>query len=203
MKDAHENGRPRVVGVGGTLRQGSTSLGALERALAAAGEAGAEVELLDLAGLRLPMYEPGRALEEYGPEVRRLVEAVREAHAVILSTAAYHGSLAGVTKNALDFLQFLPGDEHPYLDGKVVGLVATAGGDLAGANAIRATVDVAHSLRGLVAPLTVAVPKVWQKANAEGNVTDGQYAERLDALGRLVAQTAGRLARPGPVGTAA
>jgi len=81
--------------------------------------------------------------------------------------------------------------------------VATAGGDLAGANAIRAMVDVAHSLHGLVAPLTVAVPKVWQKADAGGNVTDGQYAERLDALGRLVAQTAGRLAAPAPIGTAA
>ncbi len=46
--------RLKVVGVGGTLREGSSSLGALRRALAAAGEAGAQTELLDLRGLDLP-----------------------------------------------------------------------------------------------------------------------------------------------------
>jgi FMN reductase len=203
LKNSFENGGPRVVGIGGTLREGSTSLGALKRALAAAEGAGAEVELLDLNELRLPMYEPGRALEEYGPEVARLVEAVRGADAVILSTAAYHGTLAGVTKNALDFLQFLSGDERPYLDGRVVGLVATAGGDLAGANALRAMVDAVHALRGIVAPLTVAVPKAWQKSDGDGEITDDAYAGKLDSLGALVAGTAGRLAAPVPAGSAA
>jgi multimeric flavodoxin WrbA len=47
-----ENECLRVVGTGGTLREGSTSLGALRRALSAADEAGAEVELLDLRQLR-------------------------------------------------------------------------------------------------------------------------------------------------------
>ena len=80
--------RLRVVGVGGTLREGSASLGALRRALAAAGEAGAETELLDLRELDLPMYQPGRALEEYGPAAARLVEELREADAVLIGTAA-------------------------------------------------------------------------------------------------------------------
>lgn len=188
----------RVVGVGGTLREGSTSLGALKRALAAAEGAGAEVELLDLNELRLPMYEPGKPMEGYGTEVERLVGALRGADAVLISTAAYHGTLAGVTKNALDFTQFLSGGENQYLDGKVVGLVATAGGDLAGSSALRAMVDVVHALRGIVVPLTVAVPKSWQRTDKEGNVTDEGYAGRLDSLGRLVVETAGRLKAPVP-----
>src|SRR4028119_2284456 len=93
--------RLRMVGVGGTLREGSASLGALRRALAASADAGAETELLDLRELDLPMYEPGRALEEYGSGVERLVEALRGADGIVVSTAAYHGTLAGVTKNAL------------------------------------------------------------------------------------------------------
>jgi len=50
LKNAFENGRPRIAGVGGTPREGSTSLGAVRRALAAAGEAGAASELLDALG---------------------------------------------------------------------------------------------------------------------------------------------------------
>jgi NAD(P)H-dependent FMN reductase len=65
------------------LREGSTSLGALRRSLGAAEEAGAETELLDLRELRLPMYEPGRPLEDYGANVRGFVEAVREADALL------------------------------------------------------------------------------------------------------------------------
>jgi hypothetical protein len=42
-----EDGRLKVVGIGGTLREGSTSVVALRRALAAAEEAGAEVELAE------------------------------------------------------------------------------------------------------------------------------------------------------------
>lgn len=186
--------RKKVVGVGGTLREGSASLGALRRALAAAGEAGAETELLDLRELDLPMYEPGRALREYGPGVGRLVEELRGADAVLISTGAYHGTLAGVTKNALDFAQFLSGGDHPYFDGKVVGLISTAGGEQAGANATGAMVHVVHALRGVVAPLMVSISKAWQRTDDSGNVTDELYGRRLDSLGELVVDLAARLA---------
>lgn len=187
------DGRLKVVGIGGTLREGSTSLGALRRALLGAELVGADTELLDLRELRLPMYEPGRRLEDCGPEVRRIVDAVRSADALLVSTAAYHGTLAGVTKNALDFLQFLGRDERPYLDGKVVGLISTAGGDQAAVNANAAMTHVVHSLRGVVAPLMVAVPRAWRHADASGEITDDFLAGRLDGLGRLVAELAGRL----------
>ena len=55
-----KNGQLKAVRIGGTLREGSTSLGALRRALGTATEAGAETELLDLRELNLPVYEPGR-----------------------------------------------------------------------------------------------------------------------------------------------
>src|SRR3712207_4782406 len=112
--------RLRVDGIGGTLREGSTCLGALRRAMDAARDAGAETRLLDLRELALPMYEPGRPIADYGPEAERFIEEVREADALLISTAAYHGTLAGVSKNALDFTQFLGRDERPYLEGRVV-----------------------------------------------------------------------------------
>ena len=95
------------------MREGSRGLLALEEALRVAEEAGATTELLDLRERALPMYEPGKPLEEYGENVRELVEAMRGADALLWSTAAYHGTLAGLTKNALDFAQFLARDERP------------------------------------------------------------------------------------------
>jgi FMN reductase len=145
----------KVVGIGGTLREGSTSLGALRRALAASGEAGADVELLDLNELKLPMYEPRKSLDEYG-----------------------------------DFVQFLGKEDHPYFDGKVAGLITTAAGEQAAANANAAMVHVVHALRGIVAPLMVGVTKAWQRTDDSGEITDENYGRRLDNLGWLVVDLA-------------
>jgi FMN reductase len=185
--------KPHVIGIGGTLRDGSTGLRALEEALVAAEEAGATTELLDLRELDLPMYEPGKPLEEYGESVERLVEAMRGADAMLWSTAAYHGTLAGVTKNALDFAQFMARDEKPYLQDRVIGLVATAGGGMAAVNAINAMVNVVHALRGVVAPLSVPVTQSWKTFDEEGNIRDDGVAGRLGSLGRLVVEMATKL----------
>ena len=182
-----------VVGIGGTLREGSRGLLALEEALQAAEEAGATTELLDLRGLDLPMYEPGKPLEEYAENLRELVESMRGADALLWSTAAYHGTLAGVTKNALDFAQFLARDERPYLQGRVVGLISTAGGGMAAVNAIGAMVNAVHALRGVVAPLSVPVTQSWKAFDEEGNIRDEGVARRLESLGWIVVEMATKL----------
>ncbi len=182
-----------VAGIGGTLREVSTGLSALKEALQAAEEAGATTELLDLRELDLPMYEPGKLLEKYGENVQKLVEAMRGADALLWSTAAYHGTLAGVTKNALDFAQYLARDGRPYLEDRVVGLIATAGGGMAAVNAINAMVNVIHALRGVVAPLSVPVTQSWKAFDEEGNIRDEGVAGRLESLGRLVVEMAAKL----------
>ena len=182
-----------VVGIGGTLREGSTGLLALEEALRAAEEAGATTELLDLHELDLPLYEPGKPLEEYGENVQKLVEAMRGADALLWSTAAYHGTLSGVTKNALDFAQFLARDERPYLEDRVVGLIVTASGEMAVVSAINAMINVVHALRGVAAPLSVPVTQSWKAFDEEGNIRDEGVTGRLESLGGLLVEMAAKL----------
>jgi FMN reductase len=118
---------------------------------------------------------------------------MRGADALLWSTAAYHGTLAGLTKNALDFAQFLARDERPYLQDKVVGLIATASGGMGAANAINAMVSIIHALRGVAAPLSVPVTQSWKTFDEEGNIRDEGVARRLGSLGRLVVEMAAKL----------
>jgi FMN reductase len=192
------HGQLHILGLGGTLRENSTSRWALERSLRAAEAAGASTELLSLYELNLPMFIPGKPVEAYDPSVARLLEAVRRADALILSTAGYHGTLVGATKNALDFLEFLSQDERPYLHEKVVGLIATAGGELAAVNAINALVHSVHGLRGTAASLFVAIPRAKDAFDAHGQLIDTKWAARLDQLGRLVFDTASKF-QPSPI----
>lgn len=188
-----------VVGVGGTLRERSTSRAALRRALAAAARAGAQTRLLDLGALALPIYNPDRSLPDHGEHAVRLVTALRAADALLLSTAAYQGTIAGVTKNALDFAEFLAGEDPPYLDGKVVGLIATAAGASAAPQAIAAMVHAAHALRAIVAPFAVPIPGAGRLLDAAGGIGAEPYGRRLDELGRMVVRLARQLHGDGEV----
>lgn len=182
-----------VVGLGGTLREDSNSLRALNVALWAAENAGATTDLLDLHALDLPMYRPGRTLADFPPQVADYIDRIRQADAMLWSTAAYHGSLAGATKNAIDFMEFLSGGEHPYLDRKVIGLIATAGGAQGGVNAVNALAMSVQSLRGTAAPLVVPIPGAGKMFDAAGNLTDAGIADKLTKLGGLVVEMAALL----------
>ncbi|WP_164076638.1 NADPH-dependent FMN reductase, partial [Stenotrophomonas maltophilia] len=77
-----------------------------------------------------PMYNPGET--ERSAEAARLVEAFRRCHGVIVASPAYHGTLSGLVKNALDYTEDLRTDERVYFDGLAVGLIVCAGGWQAG-----------------------------------------------------------------------
>ncbi|MCB9437420.1 MAG: NAD(P)H-dependent oxidoreductase [Anaerolineales bacterium] len=182
-----------IIGIGGTLSPHSRNLAALEHALQSATAAGAQTELYSVFDLQLPMLDPHKVWEDYGPTVHQLVEAMRRADGLIISTAAYHGTMAGVTKNALDYAEFLSGGPTPYWHNKVVGLIATASGTMAGPNTLTGLTHVVHALRGVVVPLMVAIPDADNAIDREGHVTDNHWANRLAQLGHLVVTMAQQL----------
>lgn len=185
--------RVTIVGLSGSLSEGSSSLAAVKLALEGARQAGAEVELLDLHELDLPMYPR----EEHDPpaSVRRLVEAVAAADGMIWASPLYHGTIPGGFKNALDWLELLSEHQPAYLTDKVIGLIATAGGSQS-LQAINTMEYVVRALRGWTLPMTVPVNRSWQAFDADGQAQDPAIAERLRELGRQVTQAAERLGRP-------
>ncbi len=55
-----------------------------------------------------------------------MVDSIRQCDGLIVATPAYHGTLSGLVKNALDYLEELRDDERPYLDGRAVGCIVCA-----------------------------------------------------------------------------
>jgi FMN reductase len=179
-------GRPVVVGLGGTLRAGSSTARALEAALSAAAAAGADTELLGADALQLPLYDPSAAATE---GVARLIENVRRADGVIIASPGYHGGPSGVVKNALDYLEELRADERPYLDGRSVGVIVCAAGWQATTTTLISLRSMVHALRGWPTPLGVAINSIEAPCDP-----DGVYREpvrtQLEILGRQVTEFA-------------
>ena len=115
-----------IVGLGGSLSEHSTSLAALRVALEGAQSGGANTHLLDIKTLDLPFYRPRFRPEHVGLD--ELVDQVSRADGMIWCSPLYHGTVSGVFKNAVDWLELISQNDQAYLSDKVIGLTATAGG---------------------------------------------------------------------------
>jgi FMN reductase len=179
---------PVIVGIGGTTRSGSTSEKALRLVLAEAHKAGAKVELLTGQDIDLPMYAPERP--DRSPKAAALVAALRRAHGVVIASPGYHGSLSGLIKNALDYIEDMRGDSLPYLEGRAVGLIACAAGWQATGTTLMALRSIVHALRGWPTPLGVAINSIGKPFNEDGNASEAAIASQLRLLAEQVVEFA-------------
>jgi len=178
----------RVVGIGGSLRADSQSERALRIALAGAEDAGAETSIITGSGLLLPFYDP--AVTDRPAEAVRLVEEIRTADGVILVSPGYHGTVSGLFKNALDYVEDLREDARPYLDGRAVGCVAAAYGWQAAVTTLTALRSIVHALRGWPTPLGAAVNSGQVKFDADGTCSDEKVEQSLRTIGAQVVEFA-------------
>lgn len=184
-----------IVGIGGTTAPGSSTEQALTIALRAAEAEGADVALFDGAFLAaLPHYAHGAT--EASEEARRLVAAVRGAHGLVIASPGYHGSISGLVKNAIDYVEETSKDARVYLDGLPVGLIVTAYGWQATGSTLATMRSIVHALRGWPTPLGAAIRSTAGMFK-DGVCADASAGAQLDLVGKQVVEFA-RLRRAAP-----
>jgi NAD(P)H-dependent FMN reductase len=155
-----------VVGLAGSLRAES-----------------AKVVLMDLAAYDLPFL--GREKEEPGARaVERFRGDLRAADGIILGSPEIHGSFSGVLKNALD----LTGSDE--FEGKMVGLVGVAGGQMGAVETLSQLRAVGRSLHAWVVPTQASIANSSTAFNDQGEPVRPEEGNRLRSVGRQVARFA-------------
>jgi FMN reductase len=196
-----------VVGIGGSMREDSQSERALGVVLDSARAAGAETVAITGTDLVLPFYDP--AVLERSEVAHRLVATLREADGVVLVSPGYHGTVSGLVKNALDYVEDLRADTRPYLDGRAVGCVAMALGWQATVTTLTALRSIVHALRGWPTPLGAALNSAQVSFDEHGVPSDPAVDRTLRVIGQQVVQFAlgpgstGRWPSPAPPGPGA
>lgn len=146
---------PLIVGIGGTVSPGSSNETALRIALSAAEEQGARTYIFGGAELAALPHYSGLAGAR-GPGAQ-LVDAIRAADGLIVATPAYHGSVSGLVKNALDYVEETARDRRVYLQGVPVGLVVCAFGWQALGTTLSGLRSTVHALRGWPTPFGAGI----------------------------------------------
>ncbi|WP_311269922.1 NADPH-dependent FMN reductase [Sphingobium sp. WCS2017Hpa-17] len=169
----------RIIGLGGTFRQASSSERIVRAVLADCAALGAETIMFDGPALaRLPHFNPENPTRT--DEESALVEAVRGCDGLVIGSPGYHGGYSGLVKNAVDLLEDLRADARVYFDGRPVGLVVTAAGWQACGTTLSAMRDVVHAMRGWPTPVGVAVNSVEQRPfGADGALADEGVARAV------------------------
>ena len=169
----------------------------LRAVLARVADKGADVQTFTGLDLDLPPYHTGAVLPA---AATGYVDAVRRADAVVISSPGYHGTVSGLVKNALDYLEELRGDPRPYLDGRAVGLIAVARGWEATVATLGTLRQIAHALRGWPTPLGLAINSTVTRFEVDGSTDDeaaaGSVRAQADQLVDFACRWSGRPAAP-------
>lgn len=119
-------------------------------------ENGLKTDEVDLSKANIPIFDP---YDQKAPDsVEQMIRKFSENDLQIWIAPLYHGSIPGVMKNALDWLQLTYSDDSPYLTNKKVGLICIADGGF-GVQGINAMMSIAHSLRASLLPFSIPVNK--------------------------------------------
>jgi arsenic resistance protein ArsH len=116
--------------------------------------------------------------------VKHMCEVFLKADVHVWLTPLYHGSMTGVMKNTLDWLEMTSKLSNPYLTGKVVALVCWGDGSQA-MQGINAMDSVAKALRAWVLPFSVPIMKE-HLYDAETKTFTASYKNKFDRMVSLL-----------------
>ncbi len=181
-------GRVRVLCIGGSTRPNSSAEKAVRVSAAAAEEAGAVVDLIVSRELMLPIYDTETTART--PAAERFVAAVRAADALIIASPGYHGSVSGMIKNALDYLEDTNRDDRVYLDGVPVGCIAVSYGWQATVSTLQGLRTAVHALRGWPSPFGATINASEKVFADDGSCSDERARFGLETVARQVVEFA-------------
>lgn len=150
------NATPLIVGIGGTNRANSSSEKALQAALKIAQLMGARTLQISGPDLLFEIYQPEDTSRS--DKATTFIDALKNADGLLISTPSYHGSIPGLLKNALDYIEDLRDDERPYLDNRAVGCIICADGSQALGSTLNALRSVIHAVRAWPTPYAATLP---------------------------------------------
>jgi len=163
---------PKILAFGGSLRVQSFNARLVQIAAAAARQAGAEVTVLELRGLPLPVFD--QDLED--PE--------------------YNSSITAALKNAIDWVSRQASPQEPSLAsfaGKTAAIMSASPGGLGGLRGLVHLRAILGNIGVLVIPDQVAIATAHEAFAADGTLKDARKQASVEAIATRLVATIARL----------
>ncbi len=168
------SGTVSILGIAGSLRQGSFNRAVLRAAQELAPE-GMQIDSFDISPI--PLYDEDVRQQGYPAPVEDLRARIKAADGVLVVTPEYNYSIPGVLKNVIDWASRPP--EQPF-DGKPIGIMGASGGAMGAARAQYHLRQCFVFLNGMVMNRPeVMIPAAQDKFDAAGKLIDQRTRDSM------------------------
>lgn len=189
--------QPKIVAFAGSLRTGSFNKKLVALAADSARAAGAEVTVVDLRDLALPLFDQDLEDTSGLPEGAKKFKALlRASDGFLIASPEYNSSITAALKNAIDWASRAETDDEPPLvayKGKVAALMATSPGALGGLRGLVTLRSILGNIGVLVLPDQVAIPTAHEAFDEAGKLKDERKAKQVTKLATNLVETATKL----------
>jgi chromate reductase len=177
--------RPRILVFAGSIRNDSYHRKLAFRAAQALAGSGADVTFADLRDYPMPLYDGDLEVAQGLPDrAKAFKELLRRRDAFVIASPEYNGSFPALLKNAIDWASRPePGEGHlAVFRGKTAALLAASPGMGGGRRGLRHLRELLEMMGVKVIASQVAVPRVQEAFDAEGNLVRPADAAALNRL---------------------
>ena len=180
--------QPKIVAFAGSLRAGSFNKKLIALAADAARAAGAEVTVVDLRELALPIFDEDLEAASGLPEgAKKLKALLRASDGFLIASPEYNSSITAALKNAIDWASRAESDDEPALAsyrGKAAALFAASPGALGGLRGLVTVRSILGNIGVIVLPDQVCIPTAHEAFDEAGALKDARKAKQAAALAR-------------------
>ncbi|HVO48189.1 MAG TPA: NAD(P)H-dependent oxidoreductase [Steroidobacteraceae bacterium] len=187
---------PKILAFAGSTRTQSWNKKLVHLAAASARAAGAEVTLVDLRDVPMPLYdgdlEASGGLPDGAQALKRLMV---EHDGFLISAPEYNSSISAVLKNAIDWVS-RPRPNEPSgvaFRGKVAALLAASPGNLGGIRGLLTVRQVLNTLGVLVLPTQFGLARANEAFADDGGLKDPAQQKSVAAVAQELVTTIARL----------
>ncbi|MGH8046502.1 MAG: NADPH-dependent FMN reductase, partial [Chthoniobacterales bacterium] len=179
---------PKILALAGSLRANSLNKRLVHLAADAARAAGAEVTVLDLRDLALPLFDQDLEDVQGLPEgARELKSLMRESDGFLIASPEYNSSITAALKNAIDWASRAESDDEPPLvafRGKTAALLAASPGALGGVRGLVHLRAILGNIGMLILPDQITIPAAHEAFDESGQLKDARKAAQIAALAK-------------------
>jgi|SRR5579864_5369869 len=190
--------KPRILAFAGSTRKDSFNKKLIRIAASAAEAAGAEVTLIDLRDLPLPLFDQDLEAAQGPPENARKLKSLMIAHdGLLIASPEYNSSITAVLKNAIDWASRPAPGEPPLVafKGKVATLMSASPGALGGLRGLVHLRSILGNIGVIVLPDQISVSKAFEAYNPDGTLKDPKQQAGVEELGRTLVSMLVKLKR--------
>lgn len=184
---------PKIIALAGSLRKDSFNQKLINEAARFALQTGAEVEVITLAELNLPLFSEDIEAQGTPTDAQLLKDKLRNADGILLASPEYNGSITAALKNAIDWASRTEQGAVPTFRNKVVALFATSPGGLGGLRGLNHVRDILSGIGSLVLADQLAIPSAFTVFDEDGKISDPTTAEKVSVLTQQLVSVASKL----------